>query len=101
MNIQYWEDTGEEYFPEECEYYGCNEEGGRMPSGDGWVEHCRRYRDEKDTDEATKYVRPEKLFLIAALCIFTLIALCCYISARLDPAEYGPPIPFKEYWNED
>ena len=30
------------YLAEECEYYGCNETGGKGPDGE---EHCERYID--------------------------------------------------------
>ena len=47
MNEQYYKETNEVYVPEECEFYGCNEQGGKMPDEDTgmWVEHCRRYID--------------------------------------------------------
>jgi hypothetical protein len=45
MNLPYYEKTGEEYVPQECEYFGFNEMGG-MENKDGkWIEHCGRYRD--------------------------------------------------------
>ena len=46
MNREYYEQTGEMYVPEECEHYGFNEVGGKMPDKDGnWVDHCFRYED--------------------------------------------------------
>lgn len=45
-NPAYFEATHEAYVPEECEYYGCNERGGMMPTNNGeWVDHCHRYVD--------------------------------------------------------
>lgn len=46
MNKEYYEQTGESYVPQECEFYGCNEEGGMMPNPEGeWIPHCGRYED--------------------------------------------------------
>jgi hypothetical protein len=46
MNNEYYDATHEAYVPEECEHYGFNEMGGRMPMPDGrWVDHCQSYRD--------------------------------------------------------
>ena len=51
MNREYWEATGEGYMPDECCFYGCNEEGGMMPNPDksedaDWmIEHCFKYED--------------------------------------------------------
>ncbi len=42
MNEDYVKETGEHYIPDECEFYGCNEEGGLDDKGN---EHCFRYRD--------------------------------------------------------
>jgi hypothetical protein len=44
MNQEYFEQTGEEYVPCECEYYGCNETGGM--DSDGKL-HCSKYTDSK------------------------------------------------------
>ena len=32
-NPDYYAQTGEELVPQECEFYGCNEEGGLGPDG--------------------------------------------------------------------
>lgn len=46
LNQKYYDDTGEDVVPEECEHYGFNEHGGMEPDGNGgWHEHCRRYID--------------------------------------------------------
>jgi hypothetical protein len=45
MNRKYYEDTGEDYVPQECEFYFCNEMGGCNKDGS---DHCHRYIDEKD-----------------------------------------------------
>lgn len=46
MNNEYYDATHEAYVPEECEHYGFNEMGGRMPTSNGrWVNHCQSYRD--------------------------------------------------------
>ena len=46
-------DGGQEYYiPQECEYYGCNEDGGFGPQGEA---HCNHYLDTlfpKDPDMA-------------------------------------------------
>ena len=43
MNPAYVEATGENYIPQECDFYGCNEEGGLDLEGKA---HCFEYRDE-------------------------------------------------------
>jgi len=51
MNQKYREQTGEEYVPEECEYYGANELGGFMPDGHGkWINHCYKYDDDPNAE---------------------------------------------------
>lgn len=45
MNKEYFEKTGESYFPQECEYFGCNENGGFDADGNP---HCDWYVDEKE-----------------------------------------------------
>jgi hypothetical protein len=49
MNKEYFQQTGEEYVPQECEYYGCNELGGMMPNPKDpkgeWICHCGKYED--------------------------------------------------------
>jgi hypothetical protein len=52
-NTEYYEETGEPYFPQECEYFGFNELGGLQPSKDKdgqeqWVDHCFSYIDKLD-----------------------------------------------------
>ena len=42
MNSEFREATGESYVPQECEFYGFNEMGGRGPHGE---QHCEHYRD--------------------------------------------------------
>ncbi len=42
LNEDYFNDTGELYLPQECEFYGCNEDGGLDAEGN---EHCSGYRD--------------------------------------------------------
>src|SRR6266478_3944 len=42
MNEDYFNDTGEYYFPEECEVYGFNKTGGLDSEGN---DHCGRYND--------------------------------------------------------
>lgn len=42
MRQDYVEETGEYYFPEECEYYGFNETGGLDAKG---RPHCDQYQD--------------------------------------------------------
>jgi hypothetical protein len=52
MNEEYRNDNHEAYLPEECEHYGFNEMGGRMPTPDGsWINHCHRYRDTMETEK--------------------------------------------------
>ena len=43
MNLDYFNHTNECYYPEECEYYGCNEYGGLDDQG---KLHCGQYVDE-------------------------------------------------------
>ena len=54
MNPVYFKATGEFYVPQECEHYGCNENGGMMPdpnNPDGeWIEHCGSYEDAGSKD---------------------------------------------------
>ena len=45
MNQSYYTDTGEEYLPQECEFCGVNEDGGKDAEGNY---HCNGYRDTKD-----------------------------------------------------
>jgi hypothetical protein len=49
MNAEYYEQTGEAYVPEECEFHGFNETGGLGPNGEP---HCGQYRDTLDTEES-------------------------------------------------
>jgi len=42
MNPAFYDATGEEFFPQECEFYGCNERGGLDAEGNF---HCGMYRD--------------------------------------------------------
>ena len=42
MNEDYLRDTGEAYFPQECEFYGFNETGGLDAEGKS---HCHTYVD--------------------------------------------------------
>lgn len=44
MNITYYKKTKEYCVPEECLYYGCNEEGGLDDDGNP---HCFGYLDSK------------------------------------------------------
>ena len=44
LNEKYYKETEECYFPEECEYYGCNEYGGLDEDGN---DHCHKYVDGK------------------------------------------------------
>lgn len=37
-----------DYLPQECEYYGCNEDGGLDKEGNP---HCSRYIDREDPDD--------------------------------------------------
>ena len=49
MNQEYVDETGENYLPEECCAYGCNEVGGlkyNEKTGE-WEDHCHGYRDSK------------------------------------------------------
>ena len=51
MNEEYYNATKESCVPEECCFYGCNEEGGMMPGvfpEDDWVYHCNNYEDNKE-----------------------------------------------------
>ena len=47
LNKEYWEGTHEWYVPQECEYYGCNEEGGLDEDGN---DHCSGYKDSLDKE---------------------------------------------------
>ncbi len=50
MNIDYYEETGEIYIPQECEAYGFNETGGMKKNENGeWVDHCHGYKDSGDS----------------------------------------------------
>lgn len=54
LNPAYIDATGEGYFPQECEFWGCNEEGGLDDKGE---RHCFQYRDqgeEEEDDKSTK-----------------------------------------------
>lgn len=42
VNLEYLKATNERYFPEECEFYGSNEQGGLGPNGE---DHCHWYID--------------------------------------------------------
>lgn len=42
MNTQYFEDTKEPYLPQECVFFGCNEDGGYDADGKA---HCFEYED--------------------------------------------------------
>lgn len=42
LNPHYYNETGEEYVPQECERYGFNEHGGFGPDGNN---HCQQYVD--------------------------------------------------------
>jgi len=44
MNPVYYRKTKEYRYPEECEYYGCNEDGGMDDEGQY---HCGQYKDSK------------------------------------------------------
>jgi len=48
-NIECLKQTKEEYVPQECEHYGCNELGGMMPDPKNkngeWIYHCGGYED--------------------------------------------------------
>ena len=48
MNQDYLDQTGEAYIAQECETYGCNQEGGLGPNGEP---HCGHYVDAGDTTE--------------------------------------------------
>jgi hypothetical protein len=43
LNQDYFEQTGEAYIAQECEFYGSNEMGGLDEEGN---DHCHGYRDE-------------------------------------------------------
>lgn len=45
MKIEYIEETGEGYIPQECEAFGCNEMGGLDKDGNV---HCFGYKDTLD-----------------------------------------------------
>ena len=47
MNSEYAEQTGEAYYPEECEMFGFNEVGGMKYNEETktWENHCHRYVD--------------------------------------------------------
>lgn len=66
MNVAYYEQTQEAYVPQECEFYGCNKEGGMMPGPDGeWIDHCFGYQDsgvqeEGDTSSDTGHTGQER-----------------------------------------
>ena len=45
MNRDFWVATGESYVPQECEFYGFNEVGGKQFKDGKWLEHCYGYRD--------------------------------------------------------
>lgn len=49
QNSDYFNDTGESYLPEECEFFGSNEDGGYDAEG---KEHCWKYRDSLWPDES-------------------------------------------------
>jgi hypothetical protein len=42
LNQDYRDQTGEAYLPEECEFYGFNEDGGLDEEGN---DHCKCYKD--------------------------------------------------------
>ena len=42
MRTEYIEDTKEIYIPQECEFFGCNEDGGKDAEGNP---HCDGYID--------------------------------------------------------
>ena len=48
MNKEHFEATKEGYVPQECEFYGHNEDGGKDAEGN---EHCWGYRDGMLPDE--------------------------------------------------
>ena len=48
MNLQYFQETGETYLPQECEHFGMNEMGGLDAEGN---DHCHGYRDSMWPDE--------------------------------------------------
>jgi hypothetical protein len=53
MNREHFESTKEAYVPQECEHYGCNEEGGLMPGPDGeMIDHCFGYTDSLEDEDA-------------------------------------------------
>lgn len=51
MNSQYREETGEAYFPGECEAFGFNEVGGLKYEDGKWVDHCHNYRDNLEASD--------------------------------------------------
>ena len=48
-NQDYLDQTKENYVPQECEYWGFNEMGGKDREG---KDHCHRYTDEKESTDA-------------------------------------------------
>jgi hypothetical protein len=56
-NPAYYAQTGEELVPQECEFYGCNEDGGLDDKGEL---HCGHYVDAGDTSEECVDVRTEQ-----------------------------------------
>ena len=51
MNEEAYETVGP-YFPEECEFYGFNETGGKDEDGDL---HCNKYVDKDDLERKEKW----------------------------------------------
>jgi hypothetical protein len=49
MNVDYAEQTGESYVPQECDAFGFNEVGGMKYVNGEWVDHCHGYRDSYET----------------------------------------------------
>src|ERR1700678_2368681 len=45
MNTDYATETGETYFPDECNAFGSNQFGGMKLVGSEWVDHCHQYKD--------------------------------------------------------
>ena len=47
LKQSYIDATGEGYIPQECEFYGCNEDGGLKynPETEEYQEHCFNYVD--------------------------------------------------------
>ena len=51
LNEDWFKATGESTFPDECEFYGCNEDGGKDEHGE---DHCQRYVDKDDPDQEVR-----------------------------------------------